>query len=69
MASSPRRSALSGDCSAGLSTTLLPVASAGATFQAAMCSGKFHGTTAATTPKGSRVTMAKALSGTGASWS
>ena len=35
-ASSPRRSAVSGDCSAGLSTTELPAASAGPTFHAAM---------------------------------
>ncbi len=53
-ASAPRRSAVSGDCSAGLSTTLLPTASAGASFHAAISSGKFHGTTAPTTPSGSR---------------
>ena len=29
--------------SAGLSTTAFPVASAGATFQASMSNGKFHG--------------------------
>ncbi len=34
-----QRSALSGDCSAGLSTTELPAASAGASFHAAMISG------------------------------
>ena len=33
-ASSPSRIALSGDCSAGLSNTLLPVASAGPSFHA-----------------------------------
>lgn len=30
------------DCSAGLSTTLFPTASAGATFHAAIISGKFQ---------------------------
>ena len=38
-ASSARRSALSGDCEAGLRTTLLPVASAAPSFQAVMISG------------------------------
>ena len=56
-ASSARRIAVSGDCSAGFRTTLLPVASAGPTFQDAISSGKFHGTTAATTPSGSRRIM------------
>ena len=42
-ASSPSRSALSGVCSAGLSTTVQPAASAGPSFQAAISSGKFHG--------------------------
>ncbi len=36
-----KRSALSGVCSAGLSTMQLPVARAGATFQASISSGKF----------------------------
>ena len=36
---SAKRSALSGDCSAGLSSTLLPAASAGATFHEAIMSG------------------------------
>ncbi len=35
--------AVSGVVSAGLSTTVLPVASAGAIFHAAISSGKFHG--------------------------
>src|SRR3546814_4313885 len=51
-ASSATRIAVSGDCSAGLRTTLLPIASAGATFLIAMCSGKFHGVIAPTTPSG-----------------
>ena len=58
---SPRRramrsnsSAVSGVSSAGLSTTVLPAASAGASFHAAIVSGKFHGVISATTPSGSR---------------
>ena len=38
-ASSASRSAVSGDCDAGLSTTELPVASAGPSFQAVTISG------------------------------
>ena len=34
---------LTGVCSAGLSTTQLPAASAGANFHAAISNGKFHG--------------------------
>src|SRR6187399_438180 len=45
-----------GTSSAGLNTTVLPHASAGAIFQAGIASGKFHGVIAATTPSGSRVT-------------
>src|SRR5438093_7211724 len=45
---------VSGDWLAGLSTTVLPAASAGAAFQQAMGNGKFHGTMAATTPIGWR---------------
>ena len=37
--SSASRSAVSGVCSEGLSTTVLPAASAGAIFQAAIISG------------------------------
>lgn len=36
----------------GLSTTVLPAASAGASFDDASWSGKFHGTIAATGPSG-----------------
>ncbi|MNG08154.1 hypothetical protein D3C84_914910 [compost metagenome] len=43
----------SGVCSAGLSTTQLPAASAGASFQAAISSGKFQGMIWPTTPSGS----------------
>ena len=52
--SSASRSAVSGVCSAGLSTTVLPQASAGPSFHAAISSGKFHGMICPTTPTGSR---------------
>ncbi len=52
-ANSPSRSAVSGVSSAGLSTTVLPAASAGAKPQPAMGIGKFHGTITPTTPSGS----------------
>ncbi len=42
-----------GVCSAGFSTTQLPAARAGASFQAAISSGKFHGMICPTTPSGS----------------
>ena len=42
-----------GVCSAGFNTTQLPAASAGASFQAAMSSGKFQGMIWPTTPRGS----------------
>ncbi|SKX48589.1 Uncharacterised protein [Mycobacteroides abscessus subsp. massiliense] len=42
-----------GVCSAGLSTTVLPAAMAGASFQLAISSGKFHGMICPTTPSGS----------------
>jgi hypothetical protein len=48
----------SGLCSAVFSTTVHPAARAGPIFHPARVSGKFHGTTAATTPAGSRVTSA-----------
>jgi hypothetical protein len=54
------RIAVSGDFSEGFRMKELPAASAGPIFHAAMMSGKFHGTTAATTPIGSRVTSASA---------
>jgi hypothetical protein len=53
-ASSPSRIAVSGVSSAGLSTTVLPAASAGAKPQPAMGIGKFQGTMMPTTPSGSR---------------
>ena len=57
---SAKRKAESGEFSAGLSTTEQPAARAGATFHAAMVRGKFQGTTAPTTPAGSRVMRARA---------
>src|SRR5437870_7820837 len=51
--SSPSRSAVSGVCSAGFSTLVLPQASAGPSFHAAMRSGKFHGMICPHTPTGS----------------
>ena len=53
LASSASRNAVSGVSSAGLSTTVLPAASAGANPQPAMGIGKFHGTITPTTPSGS----------------
>ena len=52
-ASSPSRMAVSGVSSAGLRTTALPAASAGAKPQPAIGIGKFHGTMTPTTPSGS----------------
>ena len=49
---SANASAVSGVVSAGLRTTVLPQARAGATFQASISSGKFHGMTCAATPTG-----------------
>ena len=44
--SSARRMAVSGDCSAGLTTTVQPAASAGAALRVIIAAGKFHGVTA-----------------------
>ena len=52
-ARSPSRSAVSGVCSAGFSTTVQPAASAGATFHDAIISGKFQGMIWPATPTGS----------------
>ena len=60
-ASSAKSKAERGDASAGLRTTEQPTASAGATFQTAIVSGKFQGTIAATTPAGSRWIRASEL--------
>jgi hypothetical protein len=53
-----QRSAESGVVSAGLSTIVLPAASAGAIFHAAISSGKFHGTIEPTTPSAVRLRAA-----------
>ncbi len=45
-------SAVNGVVSAGLRTTVLPVARAGAIFHASISSGKFHGMICPTTPTG-----------------
>ena len=50
--------AVSGVSSAGLSTTVLPAARAGASFHEAIVNGKFHGVISATTPSGSRNVIA-----------
>jgi hypothetical protein len=47
-------SAVSEVNSAGLSTTVFPIARAGAIFQASIRSGKFHGMICPITPTGSR---------------
>ena len=51
-----------GVCSAGLSTMALPAASAGASFQVAISSGKFQGMIWPTTPSGSLKWYATVLS-------
>ena len=53
-ASDANRSAVSEVYSAGFSTTVFPMASAGATFQASIKSGKFHGMICPQTPTASR---------------
>ncbi len=70
-ASSPRRSAVSGEYEAGLRIAVLPAASAGPTFQAAIMIGKFQGTIRPTTPIGSRSVKSKPgrVTGMVAPWS
>jgi len=58
-ASSARRMADNGVHEAGLRMHVLPVASAGPSFQAAMFWGKFQGTIKPTTPIGSRSVKSK----------
>ena len=55
-ATSASISAVSGVLDAGFRTHVLPIASAGASFQTAITSGKFHGMIPAQTPTGSRST-------------
>ena len=61
----PRASAVSGVALLGFSTAVLPTASAGATFQEAIISGKFQGTISPTTPIGSRSVKSRPRSVTG----
>ena len=59
---SANSSAVSGVVDAGLRTTVLPAARAGAIFQASMSSGKFHGMIWAATPSGWAVRPGNAYS-------
>ena len=65
VASSAMRSAVNGDRLAGFNTTTFPAANAGAAFHAAIGSGKFQGTIAATTPIGCRNVKSKPPRATG----
>ena len=56
-ASFDRRSAVTGDHSAGLCTTVQPAARAGAIFQVDSMNGVFHGVMTPTGPIGTRVEM------------
>jgi hypothetical protein len=53
---------------AGFTTTVFPMARAGATFQAVMAMGKFHGTMRAQTPSGSRKVTLMPGAATGTLW-
>jgi len=52
-ANRPRKVALQGVSGAGFSTTVLPAASAGPSFDRLSMNGKFHGVIAPQTPTGS----------------
>ena len=58
---SPSSVAVAGVSSDGLTTTVLPQASAGATFHVISSSGRFHGQTTAITPFGTRTAKLYAL--------
>jgi hypothetical protein len=60
--SSAKRSAVSDVNSAGLSTTVFPVAIAGAIFQASISSGKFQGMIWPITPTGTRPGSSRSIS-------
>ena len=62
MQMSAKSNADSGVVSAGLSTTVLPAARAGAIFHASISSGKFHGITWPATPIGRGLTFGNAHS-------
>src|SRR5262249_15625322 len=49
-----KRTVHSGATEAGFTTTVFPVTSAGAIFQAGIATGKFHGVSRDTTPNGFR---------------
>jgi hypothetical protein len=51
--------AISGVCSAGLASTVLPAARAAATWPMKMASGKFHGLMQTTGPRGMWVSLSK----------
>ena len=59
---------MSGDTEAGFKIMTLPAARLGATFQAAIRIGKFHGVMPAVTPIGSRTTMLMLSPGTSSVW-
>ena len=63
------RSADKGVLDAGFRMTEFPVARDGASFQAVVDNGKFHGTIAATTPSGNRWISARLSDGVGEIWS
>ena len=65
---SARSSAVSGVHSAGFSTTVLPMASAGAIFHAAIRRGKFQGITWPQTPHGARPGSSEAMSWAKPAW-
>ncbi len=67
-ANAARRSAVSGVCSAGLTTTVLPIARAGAIFHDVMAMGKFHGTMIPQTPWGSRRVISRPGAAPGMVW-
>eukprot|EP01139_Manchomonas_bermudensis_P024366 Amastigsp_a842540_113.p4 type:complete len:153 gc:universal Amastigsp_a842540_113:990-532(-) len=65
---SAKRSAERRVFDAGLMTTVLPIARAGATFQPRIMSGKFQGMMPATTPTGSHSLSSSAMSAAHPAW-
>ena len=66
--SSAKRSAVREVNSAGLSTTVFPIASAGAIFHASISSGKFQGMICPTTPTGTRPGSSRSMSWAQPAW-
>ena len=66
--SSAKRSAVSEVNSAGLSTTVFPMAIAGAIFHASISSGKFHGMIWPITPTGTRPGSSRSMSWAQPAW-